>query len=227
MFLALIGLVAAKDRALDPGDVDVRAGWGTTPRVRGTAGWAMWGLSWWGTEGSLDVGLLRVGPVAISGGVEGGYSRPWVTQGFVNGVLDAYVVTNRIDLGAEAWSLGGRARLTFAARDEAVLQPYLVLGVGRRQLTLSSAWAGSVLIADASYTLTSWHVSPGAGFGLVLGRGLLLSWEARWNQGTSARADTTGTVRLGPYELANAQGSSVSREAPRGLTWAFSAGWRF
>ena len=227
MLLALLGTALATDRAFDPGDVDVRMGWGTTPRVRGTAGLAMWSLSWWATEGSVDVGVVRTGPVALSLGAEGGYSRPWVTQGFVNGVLDAYVITNRIDLSAEAWSLGARGRVTFAARDEAVFQPYLVLGVGQRRLLLSSAWSGSVVRADATYELRSWHLSPGTGIGLVLGRGFLLSWEGRLNRGLSATTTTSGELGIGPYDIAEAEGSHKKREAPRGLTWAFSAGWRF
>ncbi|MCP4807029.1 MAG: hypothetical protein GY913_26715 [Proteobacteria bacterium] len=227
MLFAFLGLAIASDRAFDPGDVDVRVGWGTTPRVRGTAGLAMWGLSWWATEGSVDVGVVRKGPVALSLGAEGGYSRPWVTQGFVNGVLDAYVITNRIELAAEAWSLGARGRVTFAGRDEAIFQPYLVLGVGQRRLLLSSAWAGSVVRADASYELRSWHVSPGTGIGLVLGKGFLLSWEARLNRGVSARATATGDLAVGPYDIASAEGQNSKRDAPRGLTYAFSAGWRF
>ena len=225
MFLALVGLAWSKDRALDPGDLDVRVGWSTTPRVRGAAGWALWGVSWWETGGGVDVGLHRSPALSLSLGLEAAYSRPWLTQGFVNGLLDTYLVTSAADLSAEAWSLGARGKLIWFP--ERVFQPTLVLGVGRRQLSLGSQWAGKVVHADANWQLTSWHVSPGTGFQLVLGERMLLSWEGRWSRGRSARVDTDGTVRVGPYDLVSAEGSRREREAPRGLTWSFALGMRF
>jgi len=225
VLLALVGLALAKDRALDPGDVEVRAGWSTTPRVRGTAGWALWGVSWWETGGSVDVAVHKDAAMSLSLGVEGAYSRPWLTQGFVNGLLDDYVVTNAIELSAEAWSLGGRGKLTWFP--DRVFQPTFVLGIGRRQLRLGSQWDGKVVHADANWQLTSWHVSPGTGFQLVLGQRFLLTWEGRWSRGSKARVDTDGAIRVGPYEAVAAERSSHSREAPQGFTWSFAAGWRF
>lgn len=227
MWLALLALTFAKDRALDPGDVDVGAGWSTTPRVRGTGGLALWSVSWWATRAALDVGVLRRGPIALSLGAEGSYGRPWLTQGFVNGVLDAYVITNRIDLSAESWSLGARGRGALVVRDASVLQPFVALGVTRRQLTLRSAWDGAVVGAEAVYGLSSVQVSPGTGLGLVLGRGLLLAWEVRWSRGVWSQTTSSGALRLGPYDVAEASGENHRREAPKGLTGSFTAGWRF
>ena len=222
--MILAGVVLAKDRALDPGDVDVRAGWSTTPRVRGTAGWALWGVSWWETGGAVDLGVHRNPALSMSLGVEGAYSRPWLTQGFVNGFLDAYVVTNAVDLSAEAWSLGARGKLVWLP--QSAFQPYFVLGVGRRQLSLGSQWNGKLVHADASWQLTSWQVAPGTGFQLVLGR-FLLGWEARWSRGVSSRVDTDGSIHVGPYEAIATEGSHQRREPPRGLTWSFATGFRF
>jgi hypothetical protein len=211
---------------MDPGDVELRFGLGTTPRVRGSGGVGLWALSWWGTEGSLDVGLLRAGPMALSVGVEGSYGRPWLLQTTINGAREYWLPQIPASVSAEHWGMGARLGVHVAPRPDGVIQPYVALAMGMRNLTLTAQHEGSLIQGVAQYRVRSVGVSPRLGVDLVFGPGFVLAWESGYTIGLASESGSTLGLSAMGIDIVSKEGGGT-RDAPRGWTHGAKVGWRF
>ncbi|MED5374211.1 MAG: hypothetical protein VX899_24550 [Myxococcota bacterium] len=217
---------AAIVRALEPGDLEIRLGTGTNPRVRGNGGWALWAVSWWGFEGSADLGLLRLGPFSIAGGTQLSYGQPFLLQTATNGALAYFIPEGSTRVVARSVGMDARGILEFSRNDQARVHPYFASAFGPRWLKVEASRDGSVVDGSASWQQLSWGFTPSAGLDIVLGQGFVLNGELGWSEGVMADADSDVSLNAVGISVVDKQ-SSGSREAPRGVVVSTGVGWQF
>ncbi len=213
-------------RWLEAGDLELRFGTGTNPRVRGDAGWALWALSWWGFEGAADLGLVRLGPFALSAGTQVSYGTPIVLRTATNGALAYFIPEGRTRVRARSVALDARGALHISRKEDSFVHPYFVSAFGPRWLMVEAARDGSVVDARASWSLMSWAFTPSLGIDIVLNRGFVINGELGWSQGVQAKAESDVSLTALGFSVLDEQGLD-SREAPRGMVFSTALGWRF
>ena len=213
-------------RWLEPGDLELRFGTGTNPRVRGEAGWALWALTWWGFEGSADLALGRLGPFALSGGTQLSYGSPVVLQTATNGALAYFIPEGSTRVKARSVGVDARGALHISRKADAFVHPYFVSAFGPRWLMVEAARDGNVVDGRATWSQLSWSFTPSLGLDIVLGGGFVLNGELGWSEGVQAEAESDVSLSAVGFSVIDKQGSG-SREAPRGVVFSTALGWRF
>lgn len=219
---------AAEVRSLEPGELQLQLGTHTTPRNRGQGGMALWALNTWGAGGGVDVGLVTLGPVTLSGGASGSVGQPVLLQLATNELLAPLLPVGQAWLDVSSWSLEGRMRAQLARHPDAAVQPRLGLAFGVRRLSVDAAYDLSMLHTLAGYQLTSRVLTPSLGLDVVNRRGTFVSAELGY--GLGLKADSVADVYLGLDVFKNpiieARRDDVVK-APRGMVAGLSVGQRF
>lgn len=217
---------AVETKAFEARDVQLRTGVGTTPRVRGKGGTAIWTTGLWSNEFDLSVGVLQLGGATFSVGVGAAFGRPYVVEG-----LSAKYIESRVkwsDLELAAWHWGARAigTMHLTPNPDGRFNPYVQLSIGPQQLGLSTVYDGVIIDGNALYTLTHWQAEQGLGVDLVLGHRTVLSLEAAYSLGLRAQKESSANLTVKDWELLET--SSGRRMAPpRGWTASVALGRRF
>lgn len=217
---------AVETLALEAQEIQVHLGVGTTPRVRGKGGAAIWATGWWSQELDAQLGVLQRGPLTLSAGLGASFGRPYVVEGLSTRMVESRVKWADLDLAAWHWGARGTLTAHLAPNPDGRWHPYVQLSLGPQRLGLSAVYDGLIVDADALYTLTSLQVEHGVGLDLVLRKHGLISAEVAYSAGLQANKESSADLRVKDWDvLATSSGSRTA--APRGWTASVAVGRRF
>ena len=154
--------------------VQPKVGLNASGFTSGPGGLILSWFSWWGVQGSLDVGVYRLGPATFSVGVLGWYNRPvllervatWVSTALVEGTWD-YDLVDR----------GAAGRLGVGFREEALFQPRLSVAVGKDTMRMGFSYEGDLGSGSGELGQAGVLVAPGVGFDVVTSSGFVVGME--------------------------------------------------
>ena len=217
---------AVETKAFEAREVQLRTGLGTTPRVRGQGGAAIWATGLWSNEFDLSIGVLQLGGATFSVGLGGAFGRPYVIEGLSVRYVESRVKWADVDLAAWHWGARAIGTMHVTPNPDSRFNPYLQLSVGPQRLGLSAVYDGVVIDGDALYTLTHWQAEQGVGVDLILGQSTLLSLEAAYSLGLQAQKASSATLTVEDWEhLETSSGRRMP--PPRGWTASVALGRRF
>jgi hypothetical protein len=212
--------------AFEASETQVRVGVGTTPRVRGKGGAAIWATGLWSTELVVHRGLVEFGPMTLSAGLGAAFGRPYVVEGFSARMVESRVRWADLDLAAWHWGARGIATLHMSPNPDGRWHPYAQWSVGPQRMGLSAVYDGVLVDGEALYTLTSWQAEHGIGVDVVLGQRSLLSVEGTYSLGMNAQKESSAALTVKEWELLQTA-SGKRTAAPRGWTLSVAFGRRF
>lgn len=221
-------LAAEAPAPSDRPELDLTVGVGfSSPSERPVLGAMVAFVSWAGVDGLFNVRFYENGPLVLSAGVQGFYSRSLLLE-----AVGEWLLTS-LDTSGGTWDItpthfGMAGRLTAGLNAQGRVQPYGLFTVGTDRLNLAIEYTGDGGSGEASYGETAVRFGGGIGVDFVLGEGKwLLQPEYRYVAARSFKTDSTVTVVGGDGEPLVEWTQEKWQSPPRGSAWGLRFGKRF
>ena len=227
--LQLLPSTAFAAETADRPELDLTVGLGfAAPTERPVLGAMVAFVSWAGVDALFDVRFYEQGPLCLSAGVQGFYSRSLLLEVIGEALLGSLSAGDggTWDITPTHYGLAGR--LTAGLNAEGRTQPYGLFTVGTDRLSMGIAYTGESGSGEATYGETAVRIGGGVGVTFVLGEGRwLLQPEYRYVAARSFKTDSTVTLLDANGDPLVEWQQEKWQVPPRGSAWGLRFGKRF